>query len=118
MPSKETTVDEMDDPSLIDPKVDQKRLLREKQMMEDIFISCRVDSDEHTYVFNEYKNSLDQSIGTSTIPFISVEFSKTHILGILGEQEVLINRVSGAIFIDESGVQQKGSCVLKDKRKF
>ncbi len=118
VPSKETTVDQMDDPSLTDPKIDQEKLLREKQMMEDVYISCIVDSNEYTYVFNEYKNSLDQSIGTSVIPFISVEFSKTHVLGILGEQEVLINRVSGSIFIDESGLQQKGSCELKDKRKF
>ena len=108
-----TTVDEMDDPSLIEPKIKE-----EQKISKDIYIGCIVDDKEYTYVFNEYKNSLDQSIGTATKSFISVEFSKTHIFGKLDNQEVLINRVSGTVYVTESGVEKRGLCQLKNERKF
>ncbi|MED5275162.1 MAG: hypothetical protein VX864_02825 [Pseudomonadota bacterium] len=108
-----TTVEEMDDPSLIKPKIKE-----EQKISKDIYIGCKVDNTEYTYVFNEYKNSLDQSIGTSSKSFLSVEFSKTHIFGKLENKEVLINRVTGTIYVTENDEEKRGICELKNKTKF
>ena len=53
------------------------------------------------------------------ISFETVEFSKTHILGRSKAKEVLINRVSGSIFMTDDNITDvKGSCELLDKKKF
>ena len=81
--------------------------------------SFHARNNEHTYVFNEAINTLHESIGMDLISFETVEFSKTHILGRSRAKEVLINRVSGSIFMtDDNITDAKGSCELLDKKKF
>ena len=112
------TIEEMDDIDLIKPELDQQERMRTKRITDDIYISCVVDENEYTYVFNEDKNTLEQSIGTVSLVFSSVKFSKTHIFGILKEKEILLNRVSGSVYMKEANVETKGSCKVKDERKF
>ena len=117
-PAREIDIDTMDDPSLIQepaPRKERRPITYDK----DIFISCEINDNEHTYVFNEAINTLHESIGMDLISFETVEFSKTHILGRSRAKEVLINRVSGSIFMtDDNITDAKGSCELLDKKKF
>ncbi len=112
----EVTIDEMDDPNLINKTPTRKQ---DSSYARDIYILCNIKDKEYTFVFNQSQNMLSESIGTETIPFEIVEFSKTHILGKIDDKEILINRVSGSIYYtDDKSSNIKGSCQLLDKKKF
>tara|TARA_Y100000590_G_scaffold22971_1_gene26413 strand:+ start:978 stop:1790 length:813 start_codon:yes stop_codon:yes gene_type:complete len=112
----EVTIEEMDDPSLIN-KVPRKE--QDKSYTQDIYILCNINNKEFTYVFNQSKNMFNESIGIDTVPFETVEFSKTHILGKIDDKEILINRVSGSIYYtDNQSSNIKGQCELLDNKKF
>ena len=105
----------MDDPALQKPSKIRKQ---REELDKDIYISCNIDDKEYTYVFNQAINSLEESVDIKTIPFEKVEFSKTHILGMSQDKEILINRVSGTVFLTTNKVEKKGMCKLLSKKKF
>ncbi len=114
-PAAPATIEEMDDPSLQKPS----KIRRQRESLDkDIYISCQIDNKEFTYVFNQAVSSLEESVDIKTVPFEKVEFSKTHILGRLQDKEILINRVSGTVFLTINGVEKKGMCKLLEKKKF
>ena len=83
-----------------------------------IFISCVIKENEYTYVFNEFNNIFFESIGVDQLHYENVEFSDTHILATSGPKELLINRVSGTMYITNEEIKEKGACKLLDKTKF
>ena len=83
-----------------------------------IFISSSVKESEYTYVFNEFNNIFYESIGLDQLHYENVEFSDTHLLATSGPKELLINRVSGTMYITNGEIKEKGSCKLLDKTKF
>ena len=111
-PKKEITIDEMD-------KVDDNKKKLEKQLISNIYILCKFDDIERTFVFNEYKELLSESIGIDEVEFDNVKFSTTHILGFKLGEEILINRVSGFITSTKSKTSiNQGSCELLNSKKF
>ena len=113
--SKPTTIDEMDDPSIVKPRGKIEEYQKQKS---NIFISCSVKESEYTYVFNEFNNIFYESIGLDQLHYENVEFSDTHLLATSGPKELLINRVSGTMYITNGEIKEKGSCKLLDKTKF
>ena len=68
--------------------------------------------------FFESNNIFFESIGIDQLHFENVEFSDTHILATSGPKELLINRVSGTMYITNEEIKEKGACKLLDKTKF
>ena len=110
-----TSIEEMDDPSIVKPRGKIEEYQKPKY---NIFISCSIKESEYTYVFNEFNNILYESIGIDQLHYESVEFSDTHILARSGPKELLINRVSGTMYITNGEIKEKGLCKLLDKTKF
>ena len=110
-----TSVDEMDDPDIVKPRGKIEEYQKPKS---NIFISCVIKENEYTYVFNEFNNIFFESIGVDQLHYENVEFSDTHILATSGPKELLINRVSGTMYITNEEIKEKGACKLLDKTKF
>ena len=110
-----TSIDEMDDLDLVKPRGKIEEYQKPKS---NIFISCVIKENEHTYVFNEFNNIFFESIGIDQFHYENVEFSDTHILATSGSKEWLINRVSGTMYITNEEIKEKGACKLLDKTKF
>ena len=110
-----TSIDEMDDPDIVKPRGKIEEYQKPKS---NIFISCVIKENEYTYVFNEFNNIFFESIGIDQLHFENVEFSDTHILATSGPKELLINRVSGTMYITNEEIKEKGVCKLLDKTKF
>ena len=71
--------------------------------------------DKFPIVFVEFS----ESIGINEIKLTSVKYSSTHIFGLLKDEEILINRVSGEISSVINNEKPKlGICQLLDSRKF
>ena len=84
-----------------------------------IYILCQVNETVRTLYFNEYKRKLVESLGAEEVELEDVKFSTTHILGMNGSEEILINRVSGSIIITELDSDPiVGNCKLLDDKKF
>ncbi|MBT5863244.1 MAG: hypothetical protein HOH39_02515, partial [Gammaproteobacteria bacterium] len=65
------------------------------------------------------KRKLVESLGAEEVELEDVKFSTTHILGMNGSEEILINRVSGSIIITELDSDPiVGNCKLLDDKKF
>ena len=109
------SIDEMDDPDIVKPRGKIEEYQKPKS---NIFISCVIKENEYTYVFNESNNIFFESIGIDQLHFENVEFSDTHILATSGPKELLINRVSGTLYITNEEIKEKGVCKLLDKTKF
>jgi len=112
---KPTSIDEMDDPDIVKPRGKIEEYQKPKS---NIFISCVIKENEYTYVFNEFNNIFFESIGVDQLHYENVEFSDTHILATSGPKELLINRVSGTMYITNEEIKEKGVCKLLDKTKF
>ena len=110
-----TSIDEMDDPDIVKPRGKIEEYQKPKS---NIFISCVIKENEYTYVFNEFNNIFFESIGVDQLHYENVEFSDTHILATSGPKELLINRVSGTLYITNEEIKEKGVCKLLDKTKF
>ena len=110
-----TSIDEMDDPDIVKPR---EKIEEYQKPKSNIFISCVIKENEYTYVFNEFNNIFFESIGIDQLHFENVEFSDTHILATSGPKELLINRVSGTMYITNEEIKEKGVCKLLDKTKF
>ena len=110
-----TSIDEMDDLDIVKPRGKIEEYQKPKS---NIFISCVIKENEHTYVFNEFNNIFFESIGIDQFHYENVEFSDTHILATFGSKELLINRVSGTMYITNEEIKEKGACKLLDKTKF
>jgi len=54
----------------------------------------------------------------NVLNYSAIEFSKTHIYAEYQDKEILINRVSGKLFLKENNLDSEGQCELKDSRKF
>ena len=113
--SEPTSIDEMDDPDLVKPR---EKIEEYQKPKSNIFISCVIKENEYTYVFNEFNNIFFESIGVDQLHYENVEFSDTHILATSGPKELLINRVSGTMYITNEEIKEKGACKLLDKTKF
>ena len=108
----EITIDEMDQIKIESDKYP-------KSLNENTYILCKLRDVSRTFVFNENDNSLTESIGIDEIIYNNVEYSKTHILGLYMNEEILINRVSGEISSSyDNGKPILGACELLDRRKF
>ena len=84
-----------------------------------IYILCEVNERTRTLYFNEYKRKLVESLGAEELELKNVKFSTTHILGMNGSEEILINRVSGLVIITKSDSDPvEGNCRLLDNKKF
>ena len=110
-----TSIDEMDDPDIVKPR---GKIEEYQKPRSNIFILCAIKDSEYTYVFNEFNNIFFESIGIDQFHYENVEFSDTHILATSGPKELLINRVSGTIYITNEEIKEKGECKLLDKTKF
>ena len=110
-----TSIEKMDDPSIVKPR---EKIEEYQKPKSNIFISCVIKESEYTYVFNEFNNIFYESIGIDQLHYESVEFSDTHILATSGPKELLINRVSGTMYITNGEIKEKGACKLLDKTKF
>ena len=109
---EELTIDEMD-------KIDTNEQKSEKRLIKDVYILCAFDDTERTFVFNEDKKLLSESIGINEIEFNNIKFSTTHILGSKADEEILINRVSGSATSTKSKTSIKtGFCELLNSKKF
>jgi hypothetical protein len=109
---EEITIDEMD-------KIEIDKEKPEKYLMKNIYILCTFDDTERTFVFNERKMLLSESIGINEIEFNNVEFSTTHILGTKLDEEILINRISGSATSTKSKTSiNTGVCELLNSKKF
>ena len=106
------TIDKMD-------KIDPLKEKINKHKMDDIYILCKLNNVERTFVFNEYKTSLSESIGIDEVEFDNIKFSTTHIFGIRSNEEILINRISGSVTSTKSKTSiDTGSCELLNSKKF
>ena len=112
MPDKEITIDEMD-------KIDPHKEKTNKRLMKNIYILCKFNDIERTFVFNEYAMSLSESIGIDEAEFNNIKFSTTHIFGLRLNEEILINRISGSVTSTKSTTSiETGSCELLNSKKF
>lgn len=121
IPDTEITIDEMDEKITIDKmdKIDPLKEKINKHKMDDIYILCKLNNVERTFVFNEYKTSLSESIGIDEVEFDNIKFSTTHIFGIRSNEEILINRISGSVTSTKSKTSiDTGSCELLNSKKF
>ena len=113
------TIDKMDD-EIIDKMDDEiiDETPKSELVSSDIFLSCKVNNIERTFVFNENQKSFYEAVGFDQFSY-TVKFSKTHILAINeNREEILINRVSGLTTFDKENVVLEGSCLLLDQTKF
>ena len=111
--NKEITIDEMDKIEIIPDKKP------ENISKSNIYILCKFDGYNRTFVFNEDQVEFSESIGINEIKLTSVKYSSTHIFGLLKDEEILINRVSGEISSVINNEKPKlGICQLLDSRKF
>ena len=109
----EITIDKMDE--IVIPKKPDDETKSDKN----IYILCNFGNSERTFVFNERRKTLSESVGIEEIDLFDVKFSSTHILGYKDSEEILINRVSGSVTITtENLAPVKGDCNLLDKTKF
>ena len=111
--NKEITIDQMDQIE-ITPNKEPKDISKSNT-----YILCEFDDYSRTFVFNENLREFSESIGIDEIKLVNVEYSSTHIFGLLDDEEILINRVSGeisSVVNDES--PKLGNCQLLDSRKF
>tara|TARA_B100000035_G_C21016544_1_gene562111 strand:+ start:49 stop:813 length:765 start_codon:yes stop_codon:yes gene_type:complete len=79
-----------------------------------VYILCKIDQLEYTYVFNENANSFDMYDGENITNF-QVTFNDAFINAKNSKTDIKINRVSGSININDQFV---GTCSLLDKKKF
>ena len=108
------TIDNMDE-----VQIPSTRDKKESTLNANVYILCKVDNLERTFVFNQGKNTFVESIGINEVNLTEIQFSTTHILGYQGTDEILINRVSGSLFItNKDGSVSEGKCELLDKTKF
>ncbi|MFL2559655.1 MAG: hypothetical protein ACJ0QT_00670 [Gammaproteobacteria bacterium] len=110
-----TSIDKMDDPNIVKPRGKIEEYQKPKS---NTFILCIIEENEYTYVFNESNNIFFESIGIDQFHYENVEFSDTHILATSGPKELLINRVSGTMYITNEEIKEKGVCKLSDKTEF
>ena len=88
-------------------------------LMRNIYILCSFNDIERTFVFNESKKLLSESIGINEVEFNNVKFSETHILGSRLNEEILINRISGSATSSRSKTSiSTGVCELLNSKKF
>ncbi len=118
--TKSILIDEIDSKPTID-KMDDK-ISTETPNLElvssDIFLSCKVNNIERTFVFNEKDNSFYEAVGFDKFSY-TVKFSKTHILANNeNRDEILINRVSGSTTFGKENIVSEGICLLLDQTKF
>jgi len=112
MPDKEIRIDEMD-------KIDLHKEKTSKRLMKNIYILCKFNDIERTFVFNEYAMSLSESIGIDEVEFNNIKFSTTHIFGFRLNEEILINRISGSVTSTKATTNiETGSCKLLNSKKF
>ncbi len=112
MPDKEIRIDEMD-------KIDLHKEKTSKRLMKNIYILCKFNDIERTFVFNEYAMSLSESIGIDKVEFNNIKFSTTHIFGFRLNEEILINRISGSVTSTKATTNiETGSCELLNSKKF
>jgi hypothetical protein len=107
----EATIDEMDDEIIRD-------IPEQKFISKDIFLSCKINNTERTFVFNEKDQSFYESVGLDKFDY-DARFSKTHILASNEDRdEILINRVSGTTTFSKENIVTEGTCLLLDQTKF
>ena len=88
-------------------------------MTKNIYILCKFNDIERTFVFNEYAMSLSESIGIDEVEFNNIKFSTTHIFGFRLNEEILINRISGSVTSTKATTNiETGSCKLLNSKKF
>ena len=81
-----------------------------------LYIVCKFDDNQETYVFNEQKNTFKIVKKLEESSF-SVNFNEVYIVATRLNSELSINRVTGnATFLSES--MKQGQCELTDKTKF
>ena len=118
--TKSILIDEIDSKPTID-EMDNEVITEEpksEHVFDDIFLSCKVNNIERTFVFNENHNSFYEAVGLNQFSY-TVKFSKTHILAINEtREEILINRVSGSTTFTKENVVVEGTCLLLDQTKF
>ena len=108
---QEITIDNMDK-----IKIDEKSTDIEKQT---IYILCKFDMANRTFLFNQEQDIFSESIGIEEYKFNNIRYSSTHIYGMSGNEEILINRVSGEISSTINNDRPKlGMCELLKSRKF
>ena len=111
--NNEITIDEMDKIK-ITPDKEPENISKLNT-----YILCDIDGYNRTFVFNENQRKFSESVGINEVKFINVKYSSTHIFGVLDDEEILINRVSGEISSVVNNERPKlGNCQLLDSRKF
>lgn len=118
--TKSILIDEIDTKATIDKMDDE--VIDETPSLElmskDIFLSCKSEGSERTFVFNEKNQSFYEAIGFEKFIY-TVKFSKTHILAYNeNRDEILINRVSGTTTFDKDNSVTEGICSLSNQTKF
>ena len=84
-----------------------------------IYILCKFDMANRTFLFNQEQDIFSESIGIEEYKFNNIRYSSTHIYGMSGNEEILINRVSGEISSTINNDRPKlGMCELLKSRKF
>ena len=85
--------------------------------MYSIYILCKFDKDEYTYVFNESDNEFQEIKGVEKNIY-NVTFNEAYIIANKTDIELTINRVSGKASKASSDSSVIGSCDLFDRTKF
>jgi hypothetical protein len=84
------------------------------------FIVCRANGEEKFFAFSAEKNQLlEQRDGRVVTTFVVEQFSDTFITATAAENtRVSINRVSGTMRYQHTGIESEGSCELASQQRF
>ena len=119
--SKEIFIDDIPDnrEEIMVEKMDEIKIAKKEQRaytLGNVYISCRFNDFESTYVFNESNNSF-KLIDKLNETIYKVNFNEAFIIASLADIELSINRVTGQATLLNENIR-KGSCKLTDRTRF
>ncbi len=119
--TREIFIDEIPDnrEEIMIEKMDDVKIAKKEEgvyELGNVYISCKFDDLQSTYVFNESNNSF-KLINKLEETIYEVNFNEAYIVASIDNTELSINRVTGqATLLSES--ISKGNCELTNRTKF